>query len=157
VKATCHPEGVAGDERQWGVRREHVALKVAGAVVFTVVAVIAIRGDIPLMLLAGAAAVVLAVLAVRDILHPVRLSADPEGITLIRGFAGRERLPWPAIEQIRLYDSRRLGLRSRMLEIDTGESLRLLSTHDLGAPAEDVQERLRELRPGADQGAPGPG
>lgn len=128
-------------------------LKAVGAVVF---AVVAIRGDLPLMLLGGLAAVVLAVLAVRDALSPVRLSADPEGITLIRGFAGRERLTWPEVEQIRLYDTRRLGRRNRMLEIDTGESLRLLSAHDLGAPAEDVERQLRELRSGADHGTPGP-
>jgi hypothetical protein len=153
----CHAESVPGEQRQWGVRLEQVALKTAAAVVF---AVVALRGDVPLRLLAGAAAIGLAVLAVRDMVLPVRLAADREGITVVRGFAGREHIPWGDIEEIRLYDSRRLGLRSRLLEIDTGDSLRLLSTHDLGAPADDVERQLRDLRLGSDQdeeGDPGPG
>lgn len=120
-----------------------MALKAGGAAVF---AVLATRGDAPFMLLAGIAALALATLALRDVIVPVRLAADHEGITLVRGFAGRRRIPWEDIERIRLYESRRLGLRTRLLEIDTGDSLHLLSTHDLGAPPEEVERALRDLR-----------
>ena len=91
-------------------------------------------------------AVLLAVYAARDLIAPVRLSADREGVTVIRGFAGRHRLPWSAVERVRVDQRTRLGLRTEMLEIDAGESLHLFSTYDLNAPCADVEEALRQLR-----------
>lgn len=111
-----------------------------------VIALAALRGDAGFALLGGIAALVLTALAVRDILVPVRLAADREGITVVSGIAGTQRILWPEIERIRLYKSRRLGIPSRLLEIDTGDSLCLLSTHDLGASPEEVERELREIR-----------
>ncbi|GAA2071906.1 PH domain-containing protein [Actinomadura alba] len=137
---------MAEEEKRWRVRPEQVALKAAAAVVF---ALVALRGDAGFVLLGGIIALALTALAVRDILVPVRLAADQEGITVVTGIAGTRRIPWAEIKHIRLYKSRRLGLPSRLLEIDTGDSLHLLSTHDLGAPPEAVERELRTIRLGA--------
>jgi hypothetical protein len=139
----CHAERVAEEQKEWRVRPEQVVLKAAAAVIF---ALVALRGDAGFVLLGGIIALALTALAVRDILVPVRLTADRTAITVVTGFAGTRRIPWSEIEQIRLYKSRRLGLPSRLLEIDTGDSLHLLSTHDLGAPPETVERELRAIR-----------
>ena len=77
--------------------------------------------------MAVAAALFLAVWGLRDLIAPVRLSADAEGVTVVSGFAGRRRLPWAAIERITVDTRTRRGLRSETLEIDTGEAIHLFS------------------------------
>jgi hypothetical protein len=127
------------------MRPHQVVLEAGGAAVFATIAVLA--DDRPMLLLAGIAAVALALLTLRDVLLPVRLAADRDGVTLVRGFR-RRRLAWPQVERIRLYESGRFGLTSRMLEIDTGDALYLLGTRDLGVPAEEVERELRAIRLG---------
>jgi hypothetical protein len=95
----------------------------------------------------GVVAAGLAVWAVRDLVAPVRLAADPDGVTVITGFAGRRRLAWSQIERVRLDRRDRLGLSTELLEIDTGGTLHLLSVHDLGAPPAEVADALAALRP----------
>lgn len=123
-------------------------LKAAAALACAVMAVLSI-GDRAFLLLAGIGTVALAGFALRDILIPVRLAADPTGVTVVRGFAGRRHIPWPEIERIRVYESRRYGLRTRLLEIDTGDSVHLFGAGDLGAEPEEVADRLRAMRVGA--------
>jgi hypothetical protein len=80
------------------------------------------------------------------VLAPVRLSADTEGVTVVRGYAGHRRIPWPEVERVGVGEHRSLGLRAELLEIDTGESLHLFSRYDLGAPCAEVAEALAGLR-----------
>ncbi|GHE35115.1 hypothetical protein GCM10017673_42340 [Streptosporangium violaceochromogenes] len=129
------------------MRREVLALKVVALVGFLTLAALS-AGDPRGMLLAGAAAVVSAVLALRDVLVPVRLRADAEGLVVARGFTGSERLPWSAVERIRVDRRTRLTSRTELLEIDTGEAVFLLSRFDLGAPCEQVADELRSFRTG---------
>lgn len=80
--------------------------------------------------------------AARDLLVPVRLAADEAGVTVVVGFARRVRLPWSQVERVRV-DVRR---RSRLLEVDTGEQLHLLSRYELDEDLDEVAARLESLR-----------
>jgi hypothetical protein len=138
--------------RQWRVVPAHPLVKAAGAVLFAVIAMVSAlsaAGDRGLALLAGVAAAGLLVFAARDVLAPVRLSADENGVTVIHGFTGHRHIPWAEVQSIRLGERQRLGRTTRLVEIDTGERLHLLSSYDLGAQPEDVTEELRHLRFGA--------
>jgi hypothetical protein len=127
------------------VRRDLAVLKGAGAVVFAVLALFA-RGDWAGVSLAGLAALLLAGLALRDVLAPVRLAADHEGLTVVRGFAGTRRVPWPEVERIEVGEHGRYGLRWSLLEIETGEDLHLFGSNELGAPTAEVAGELSRLR-----------
>lgn len=83
--------------------------------------------------------------ATRDLVAPVRLVADDEGLTLATGFARRVRLSWGQVQRVRV-DARR---RSRMLEVDVGDTLYLFSRYDIDADMEQVAARLEQLRIGA--------
>jgi hypothetical protein len=128
---------------QWHVDRVMFAAKAIGAVAF---------GLIPPVLGLNAAsrwfglvvAIGLAIYAVRDLVAPVRLSADSEGVTVIHGYAGHRRLRWSEIERVRV-DAHRRG---EFLELDAGESLHLLSRYDLGARPTEVLETLEKIREG---------
>lgn len=87
--------------------------------------------------------------AVRDLVAPVRLSADTSGITMVVGFVRRRHVVWPQVERVRVDRRERMGVRSHLLEIDTGDSLHLFSVHELGADPDDVAEALNALRAGA--------
>jgi hypothetical protein len=102
--------------------------------------------------LVGAAAVLLLALAVRDRLLRPRLAAGPAGV-VVRRSTGTTVLPWARL-RVQVRESRRWGLRSRLLELDTaggpeddGE-LVLLGRRDLGADPGDVARVLAAVRPG---------
>lgn len=103
------------------------------------------------LLLAGVAALALGAYGLRDILAPVRLAADTEGVTVVSGYAHRRRIPWHEVERVGLGEHRGLGVRTELLEIDTGESLHLFSRFDLDAPCEEVEAELTDLRRSAGQ------
>jgi hypothetical protein len=93
----------------------------------------------------GAAALVVAGLvgwAARDLVAPVRLAADGQGVTVVTGFARRTRLAWSQVDRIRV-DVRR---RSRLLEVDADEQLYLFSRYDLDADMDQVAGTLQLLR-----------
>jgi hypothetical protein len=102
------------------------------------------------LLLAGGAVLLLAV-AVRDLAQRPRLTAGPDGL-VVRRLAGGVHLPWAAL-RVRVRESRRLGLRTRTLELDTAVDpdddgqLVVLGRRDLGADPDDVARRLAELDP----------
>lgn len=111
--------------------------------------------DSPGLGLAAVAAVAVGAYALRDILAPVRLAADREGLTVVTGFAGKRQIPWRDVERIRVDRSARVGLRAMLdaehtalLEVDTGSSLHLFGASELGAPVEEVAETLRRFRTG---------
>ncbi|WP_189235416.1 PH domain-containing protein [Planomonospora parontospora] len=133
---------------RWRVRREILILKAAGALALAVVTVLS-QGDARGMLLAGAGTVMLAALALRDLLAPVRLSADGEGVVVTKGFAGSERVPWSEVERIRVDTRTRLTSRTELLEIETRDGVFLLSRFDLGVPVQQVADALRAFRTGS--------
>jgi hypothetical protein len=83
--------------------------------------------------------------AVRDVSLPVRVAADPTGVALVAGLARRFHLPWSRVRRVRV-DTRR---RSRMLEIDDGETLHLVSRYEVDADLEEVAARLEQFRSAA--------
>jgi hypothetical protein len=125
-----------GGERSWRVPVAQVVLKAGAAA--------------PFLLLAGIATAGLAALALRDVLAPVRVAADAEGVTVVTGFAGRRRLPWPAVTALRVDERQRLLLHTRLLEIETEGDLHLFSAFDLGEDVRDVAAELERLRARAD-------
>jgi Bacterial PH domain len=132
---------------QWRVPGSHVLSKVIAAVLFAALPVIR-GGDWSLLLLAGVAALACAVLAIRDLVAPVRLAADVEGVTVVSGFASKVAIPWAKVERLQVDVRRRALLRTELLEIDTAEGLHLFSRYDLGAPPEEVLAELRLIRSG---------
>ena len=130
---------------RWRVASTPTLWKFAGALLLAAVAVLS-GEERERLLLAGVGAVALGVYGLRDLVAPVRLSADTEGVTVVSGFARRRRVPWREIERVGLGEHRSLGLRTEILEIDAGESLHLFSRYDLGAPCAEVAETLQEMR-----------
>jgi hypothetical protein len=131
---------------QWRVKPVLPVSKLMGSIALVVLAAAFAEGDRLRWALAGVAAAALAVWAVRDLIVPVRLTADSEGITVVTGFARRRHLPWSKIERVRVERTVRRGLRNELLEIDAGDTLYLYGAHDLGALPEDVCTTLADLR-----------
>ncbi|MFI0352756.1 PH domain-containing protein [Actinomadura sp. 9N407] len=140
-----HEVGAA--ERRWRVPPAHIALKAGAAVAVALLALMSLD-DRPLLLMALVATAGLTALAVRDVLAPVRIAADAEGMTVVSGYAGHVRLPWSAVTALRVDERRRLLMHSKLLEIETGDDLHLFSAYDLGDDVQDVAEELERLRPG---------
>ncbi|PZF93401.1 PH domain-containing protein [Micromonospora deserti] len=139
----AHPSS----SRQWRVPAALPVLKLAGAVALLGLGLLFADGAPVPVVLAGLAAAGLAGWAVRDLVAPVRLAVDAEGVTVVQGWAGRRRLPWSAIEAVGVDRRPRLGLVSEVLEIDTGESLHLFGRYDLGADPAEVAEAVNAARP----------
>jgi hypothetical protein len=91
-------------------------------------------------------AVGLAIYGLRDVLAPVRLAADADGVTVVSGFAGQRRLAWDDIERVRLDERSRYGGRQALLEIDVGETLHFFSRYDLGMPPTEALDLVLEVR-----------
>ncbi|WP_432983530.1 PH domain-containing protein [Dactylosporangium sp. CA-233914] len=131
--------------RQWRVSPGFTALK-CGVTVVLALAAAFFAEDRPALSAAVVAALVAGAYALRDLLAPARLAADADGITVVTGYAGRRHVPWREVERIRVESRSRAGLRSDLLEIDTGDTLHLLSTYDLNARPADVAEELEAIR-----------
>ncbi|TDB78504.1 PH domain-containing protein [Micromonospora sp. KC723] len=132
---------------QWRVPPALPAVKLVGAVALAALGVFLSGADRVALALSLVMAAGLAGWATRDLLVPVRLAADADGVTVIQGLAGRRRLPWAAIETVSVARRSRFGLAAETLEIDAGESLHLFGRHDLDAPPDEVAETLRAARP----------
>jgi PH (Pleckstrin Homology) domain-containing protein len=131
---------------QWRIKPVLPVTKFMGAVAVLVL-VTAFGGRDPIRWgMAAVAAGALVVWALRDLLAPVRLTADAAGVTVIAGFIRRRHLPWEQIERVRVDRRAHRGLRSEFLELDAGDSIYLLSANDLGALPEDVATELADLR-----------
>jgi hypothetical protein len=134
---------------QWRVKPVLPITKLLGAVA-VVMLVLAFGRDDPVQwFMAIVVAAALTGWAVRDLVAPVRLSADTSGVTLVTGFARRRHVAWPQVERVRVDRRERLGLRSELLEIDAGESLHLFSAQELGTDPAEVAEALNGLRANA--------
>jgi hypothetical protein len=119
-------------------------LKAAGAVGIALLGLV-FGADPVRLVLAGVMALGLLVWAARDLLAPVRLAADREGVTVVVGYAGRRRLPWAVVERVRVDTRPRFGISTATLEIDAGETLHLFSAYDLGAPPHEAAAELERL------------
>ncbi|WP_433372320.1 PH domain-containing protein [Actinoplanes sp. CA-142083] len=134
---------------QWRIRPVLPVTKLMGAVAVVVLAVAFAGNDAIRWAIAGLAAILLALWALRDLIAPVRLAADTTGVTVVAGFARRRHLSWSEIERVRVDRRTHRGLRSEILELDTGDAIYLLSANDLGALPEDVVATLADLRSGS--------
>jgi hypothetical protein len=132
-------------ERSWRVNGRLTVAKFVAAAVFLLVSLLFL-GDPVGLAVSLVTAVALVGFATRDLLAPVRLAADADGVTVVTGFNGRRRVPWAQVERVRLDERRRLGVRSQLVEIDTGDTLHLFSGYELSASCEDVVEQLEALR-----------
>lgn len=133
---------MADEAKQWKVPRAQTAAKAAVAALLAVIAVLG-AGDRALLFLAGVGALGAAVVALRDVVAPVRLAADARGLTIVSGYAGRIVVPWPQVAAIRVDETTRYGLRIRLLEIETtAGDVHLLSRYDLGEDAESARSEL---------------
>ncbi|MGH8878332.1 MAG: PH domain-containing protein [Stackebrandtia sp.] len=130
---------------EWRVPRHIVAAKVALTAVFALSA-LWFSGDTPRFAVSVAATLVAGAYAVRDLVRPVRLTADSEGVGVSRGFLGPRYLSWNEIVRIRVDERRRLGTVIRLLEIDVDHTLFLYSRHEIGADPNDVAETLKRMR-----------
>ena len=97
-------------------------------------------------LISGLLALAFAGFAARDLIAPVRLRADRQGVEVISGYAGRRRLAWADIDRVRVDERVRLGRETETLEIDAGEALYLFSGRDLGTRPTEVADALERLR-----------
>ncbi|MGY1727671.1 PH domain-containing protein [Geodermatophilus sp. SYSU D01062] len=134
---------------QWSARTaETVTLGLGGLLL----ALAALGLDAAGRVLVGAAGVLLVVAALRDVVLRPRLAVDDTGV-VVRTLTGRTRLPWPGL-RVRLRTTRRLGVRSRLLELDTAATdpddagtLVLLGRRDLGTDPAAVAQALEARRP----------
>lgn len=150
--APSAPGGPAPTSVSWRVAPALTVFKGIGALLFAGAAAL-YAADPTRLVIAGLAAALLATYAVRDVVLPVRLAADADGLTVPSGYAGRRRIGWADVERIRVDERRRFGTRAQLLEVDTGASLHLFNTYELSAPVEDVADELRRLRTGRGAGA----
>lgn len=107
--------------------------------------------DPPGRLLAGVAAVGLAVAALFGTRARPRLRADAGGLT-VRGIGGSRHHPWSRVGGIRVLRIRRWGRDTAMLEIDTAdpdgvERLLVFGRLELDEDPEDVVAQLVARRP----------
>ncbi|MGK5679798.1 PH domain-containing protein [Actinoplanes sp. URMC 104] len=131
---------------QWRIKPVLPVAKLIGAVAVVVLAFAFAGYDPVRWTLAAVVVLALLVWALRDLLRPVRLAADAEGVTVLTGFATRRRLAWSQIERVRVDRRTHRGLRSEHLELDAGDAIYLLSANDLGALPDEVATALSDLR-----------
>ena len=133
---------------QWSPRPAETAALVAVALGLALALAVL---DAPGRVLVGAGALLLVVLAVRDVVGRPRLTAGPDGVDVRTWRRGRH-LPWVGL-RVRVRESRRLGVRSRTLELDTAAGpdddgvLVVLARRDLGTDPHEVARALHALDP----------
>jgi hypothetical protein len=133
---------------QWSPRAGETA---ALAAVAAGLALSVLLLDAPGRVLIGTAAFLLLLVVVHDLRTRPRVTAGPDGVD-VRTWTGRRHLPWPLL-RVRVRVTRRLGISSRTLELDTAAgpdddgALVVLGRRDLGADPEAVARALRDLDP----------
>jgi hypothetical protein len=110
--------------------------------------------DAPGRLLVGLGGLLLLALAVRDVVLRPRLSAGTDGVR-VRTWTGQQHLSWGDV-RVQVREHRRLGMRSRTLELDTSAGpqddgvLVVLGRRDLGTDPNAVARALWAMDPGND-------
>jgi hypothetical protein len=105
-----------------------------------------ITGDRLAILVGVAAALALAVFGLRDVLARDRLRAGATGLDLVHGYRGRAHLDWADIEQLRVDQRLRFGVRTQLLEVDADAQLYLFSRYDLGVQPDEALRALVQAR-----------
>ncbi|OAT69174.1 hypothetical protein AWB85_21995 [Mycobacteroides immunogenum] len=113
-----------------------VALGVASALFVT---------DAPGRLLASLAALGLLIFAAVSWRCRPKLRIVDEGLQM-QGLTRDTVLPRAAVDSVKVTEFRRLGRRTRLLEIESGDRLIVLNHWDLGTDPRDVHEALRAAR-----------
>lgn len=134
------------EPHRWRIPAQYPVFEAVLAVILVIVAVFA--DDATRRGVALVAALVAAGWAGRDVLLRVRLEADADGVRVARGLLGRESLRWADIESVGIDERSHRGIRSRLLEIDAGDRLVLLSARDLGVDPHDALVTLQGIRSG---------
>jgi Bacterial PH domain len=129
---------------QFGPDRRLAGAAAVGALVF--LGLTLLSGDPEQRILAGLAALALAVNAGVDLYFWPRLRVDAQAITL-RTPTVRAKLAWTRQPIVRVDEHSRLGLSSHTLEIDVDELLVVLSRHALGTDPLEVQSVIEAWRP----------
>ena len=135
----------------WTTRWTETLLSAAMGLLFA--AGVAVVVDAPARVLLALGSALFLAQAARDLLQRPRLAAGPDGVR-IRRLAGAVHLPWGPL-RIGFRETRRLGLRTPTLELDTASGpedvgvLVVLGRRDLGAAPAAVARQLRELDPRA--------
>ena len=133
---------------QWSPRGGETA---ALAIVAAGLALSMLLLDAPGRVLVGTAALLLLLVVAHDVRTRPRLRAGPDGVD-VRTWTGSRHLPWPSL-RVRVRVGRRLGISSRILELDTAAGpeddgvLVVLGRRDLGADPEEVAAYLRAMDP----------
>ena len=133
---------------QWSPRGGETA---ALGVVAVALAIAVLLLDTPGRVLVGTAALLVFAVVAHDLRARPRLRAGPSGVD-VGTWIGPRPLPWPLL-RVRVRMSRRLGVRTRTLELDTAAGpdddgvLVVLGRRDLGTDPEVVARALRELDP----------
>jgi Bacterial PH domain len=105
-----------------------------------------LSGDRLAVLVGVAGALALTVVGLRDVLARDRLRADAKGVDLVHGYRGRAHLDWAEIEQLRIDERPRLGVRAQLLEVDADDHLYLFSRYDLGVQPDEALQALLQVR-----------
>jgi hypothetical protein len=126
----------------WRVDRTMIVAKIVGIVAFAALPQV-FETNTASRWFGIVIAAALAVYLIRDLVAPVRLSADADGVTVIRGFASHRTYAWADVDRVRV-DTRR---RSGFLEVETPESLHLFSRYDLSMAPGQAAEVLEQIRP----------
>lgn len=134
---------------EWSPRTSDTAVSLGFGALFAVGLLAVV--DAPGRILLALAALLLIAQGARDLVLRPRLRARPEGLE-VRTLGGRRHLPWPLL-RVRVRETRRFGLRSRTLELDTAAGpdddglLVVLGRRELGADPGLVADRLSRLDP----------
>lgn len=130
---------------EWHVPRRATLLKFAIAAGLAALALL-VAPQRAQVIIGLVAAVAVAGFAARDLIAPVRLRLDRDGLVAVRGYARRRRFPWPVIESVRVDSRPRLGIRVETVEIDAGDDILIFGAYDLGVPAGDAARTVDLFR-----------
>lgn len=126
--------------RAWGPRNAAILAVGAAGILMTLGATV-LAVDAPGRLLGGIAAVGLLVFAAGSWRARPRLAVAADGL-IYRGWFRTQTLRRADIESVRITEFRRIGRKVRLLEIDTGEKLIVLTRWDLGTDPLTVLDGL---------------
>ena len=101
--------------------------------------------DAPGRLLASVAALGLLIFAAVSWRCRPKLRIADEGLEM-QGLSRSTLLPRTSVDSVKVTEFRRLGRRTRLLEIESGDRLIVLNRWDLGTDPRDVHEALRAAR-----------